>query len=154
MKKPTLLKREAKLLPKMIPRLSRPIKSIRPLLSFVSDEPNPIVDIEKDGTADVVLKREIDAVGKAFRNAAKDSRTKELHELAGYGAEYAVVVFQNSDQATAFFEAVGYPEPEDVYIDGLHLAELLKVQLPKSDVPIKKLKQVHNPKLTRLAKPL
>lgn len=49
---------------------------------------------------------------------------------------------------------MGYPEPKDVYTDGPLPAELLKVKLPPPIVTQKKLKATHNPKLTRLAKPL
>ena len=64
------------------------------------------------------------------------------------------MVFQDNEQVNAFLEALGYPEPKDVYIDGPLLAELLKVKLPPPIVTQKKLKATHNPKLTRLAKPL
>ena len=76
------------------------------------------------------------------------------HKHSGYGAEYCVVVFQDNEQVNAFLEALGYPEPKDVYIDGPLPAELLKVKLPPPIVTQKKLKATHNPKLTRLAKPL
>lgn len=137
------------------PKMAKPnIMRSRQLLAFVPDEPNPMVGVVSGKTPEETLKRPIDAVGEAFRKAAKDSRQKELHMHSGYGAEYAVVVFQDNEQTNEFFRAIGYPEPKDVYIDGLVLAELLKVKLPEPKVQMKKLKAIHNPKLTRLAKPL
>ena len=131
------------------------VRTNKKILDFVPDEPNPLEGKNLDAkTQDQKLKKQIDAVGLAFRAAAKSSHTQMLHELTGYGAEYCVLVFEDSLQVTAFLREVGYPEPKDVYIDGTVLAQILGVELPPPSVERKRLKTVHNPKLTRLAKPL
>lgn len=135
----------------------RKFKVMKPLLHFAPDaRENPMGRVKLNGkdTPDVKLKKEIDAVGLAFRAAAKSSQAKMAHEDEGYGAEYAVVVFQNAEQCTTFFEELGYPEPYDVFIDGQVLAQMLKVKLPDAPITQRKLKAIHNPKLTRLAKSL
>lgn len=129
-----------------------PLLRSRPLLGFVKAEPNPVASIKADATQP--YKKELDAVGLAFRAASKSIGAYQHHELSGYGSEYFCMIFQDAAQATAFLKGIGYPEPKDVYVDGLVVAELLKVKLPDAQVQPRKLKAIHNPKLTRLAKPL
>lgn len=124
----------------------------RPLLGFVQDEPNPLEGVVPDPKQP--MKKELDAVGLAFRAASKSIKGDQMHEHAGYGAEYFVVVCQDAGQCTALLKGMGYPEPKDVYVDGLVVAELLNIKLPDAQVQPKKLKAIHNPKLTRLARPL
>lgn len=142
---------------KLSARDAIPLKAKRVPLTFVPEQPNPLAKLKgakPTKTKAEGMKRELDAVGKAFREAAKNTSKLALHELSGYGAEAFLVVFEDSDQATAFLRAMKYPHPKDVFVDGTILADILSVKLPAAKAAVKKLKSVQNPKLTRLAQPL
>jgi hypothetical protein len=115
----------------------------RPLLDFVPKAADPLAGVQPGKTQDVTFKRELDAVGQSFRDAAKKTTQTELHTHSGYGAEYSVIVFEDRDQVTAFFRAIGYPEPKDVFIDGTVVADILNIELPPlKAAPQKRLKAV------------
>jgi hypothetical protein len=103
-------------------------------------------------TREAKLKTELDEVGKAFRAQAKGE--KERYEEAGYGANYVVMVFPDAQQTNAFMEAIGYPDPEAMFVDGTLVADLLGWELPATEQVVKRNPSVHNPKLTELARPL
>ena len=150
MKKPLVRTKRTELKRAMpLEKTKRPVlRRTRELLAFVDEEPNPLQGFQPSKTQEQTLNRQIDAVGLAFRAAAKLSKAAGAHEHAGYGADYCVVVFQDNKQCNAFLEECGYPEPLDCFVDGLVLAEILKIKLPDAIVGQKKLKAIHNPKLT------
>lgn len=119
-------------------------------LDFVPDEPNPLVGLPDAKNLEDKCAQELDAIGKAFRQAAKDESAAAAHELEGYGSEYFVCVFADAAQATAFLKAIKYPDPYDVFVDGTIIAELVGAELPAARATIKKLKPKQDKKLLAL----
>lgn len=137
-----------------IKRLGSSIGKIRrEPLAFVAEEPNPLEGVKPGKTPEEKITRELSAFGQAFRDAAKNEAAAMHHALEGYGAEYFVMVFRDADQATAFLRKIEYPDAKAVYVDGTIVAELLKIELPESKVPLpKKLKAHRDPKLAKLTR--
>jgi hypothetical protein len=122
-------------------------------LSFVTDEPNPLQDLDTRGLNNQERrKKELDAVGQAFSKASKQIAARNVDQ--GYGVESCLLVFHDADQVTAFLRGVGYPDVMAQYVDGTILADILRIALPEPKVQITKLKRTHNPRLTQLAMPL
>jgi len=120
-------------------------------LDFVPAEPDPLAGVPDGAPPEVQIKRELDAFGKAFREAAKKEAADSYHEKEGYGAECIMLVFQDADQATAFLRRAEYPGAKEVFVDGVLLAELLGIPLPAPIVgPPKPIKIKQDPKLVRL----
>jgi hypothetical protein len=123
----------------------------REILGFVPEEPDPMVGIKPGKAHEEKITRELSQFGKAFREAAKQEAAAMHHSLEGYGAEYFVMVFRDKHQATAFLQAIKYPEPKDVYVDGPMVAEIIGVELPEALVPPPKpLRRVHDKRLANL----
>lgn len=122
-------------------------------LAFVPSSPNPLANMgKKPRNKEEEFKDTIDEIGKAFRAQAKGE--KERYQDSGYAANYICVVFPDATQTNAFLEAVGYPDPTAMYVDGTMLADLLGWELPETEEVVKPLPKVHNPKLAALARPL
>jgi len=133
---------------------SKPAKLRRTPLNFVPEEKDALAGVKPGKTQEETLKRELDSVGKAFREASKKISEDQKHHFVGLGTEYFLMVFHDADQATAFLKAIGYPAPKDCFVDGPMVADLMGITLPKPLYEHKKLKTLRNPRLTDLAQPL
>ena len=119
-------------------------------LEFVKAEPNPLSG-KPTKNQEQKFTRELDEYGKAFRDAAKKEQAATDHAMEGYGADYFLMVFRDSRQATGFLHAIGYPDAKDVFVDGTIVADLLDVKLPEPVAPLpKKLKTVKQTTLVNL----
>ncbi len=70
---------------------------------------------------------------KQLRKAMQEARAQEAARFdmvydVGY---FFTIVFEGSEQATAFLKGIGYQLQGDVFIDGRVLAELMGIDLPK-----------------------
>lgn len=120
-------------------------------LDFVPERPNPLEGLADSKSLEEKSARELDAFGKAFREAVKQESAAAAHELEGYGSEYFVCVFRDAAQATSFLKAIKYPDPYDVFVDGPMVADLAGIKIAEPLMPLpKKLKVHHDKKLLPL----
>ncbi len=82
---------------------------------------------------------EIDALAAGFR--ARAAAEQQRFDAATGAAYYAVVVFEDSEQCSAFLSAVGQPS-DSLFVDGREIASRLGIELPQSAAPRPKLGRV------------
>lgn len=139
---------------KELKRLNLGIKQIahkkmtRIPLSFIKPAPYPFVGFKEQEKNEDNMKAEVGALHNAMVDRLKADKKRK--EAAVAGDDYFTVAFESGEQATAFLRGIGYPQFNDMIIDGLILAELLGIELPKAANQIKPLKTKHADSLTRL----
>jgi hypothetical protein len=117
-------------------------------LSFIQPAPDPMRGMPEQETNEKSIMAEVEAVKIGMVERLKQDAKRK--KLAVSTEDYFVVAFESGEQALAFLNAVGYPFPQDRFIDGTILAEGLKVKLPRVTEKIGVLKTIHDRSLTDL----
>ena len=82
---------------------------------------------EKPATDGSTIKADLKRQGEAFKNQ-------------GAADYYRVICFADGESAIEFLKKIGYPAPDDRYIDGHFLAGNLNIELPKPKFQLQKIR--------------
>ena len=117
-------------------------------LSFLKPAPSPWRGFKEREKNEDNMRAEVEAVHSAMVDRLKQDQARK--KLATASDDYFTVAFESGEQVDAFLRAVGYPQFKDAFVDGLILADLLKIELPVPKAKLKPLKTKHAESLTRL----
>ena len=96
--------------------------------------PNPLDGIEYTGDAEVDALTEIDGYRSAFYKAEREKL--DLFRTLLLDTEYyAILCFQSRAQKEEFLGKIGWLDLGDKYLDGLKVAERLKVEIEPINLP-------------------
>ena len=123
-------------------------KITRVPLMFLKAARDPFLGLKEQATHEANMKAEVGAIHNAMVDRLRQDQQRK--KLAGAADDNFTVCFETGEQATAFLRALGYREFNECFIDGLILAELLKIELPQAKAKIKPLKSTHPASMTRL----
>lgn len=123
------------------------LKPNRKKLQFVKPAPNPLADVEEQATNEQSIAAEVDAVRIGIVERMKVDAARRKKAVAT--DDYFIIAFEDGIQANKFLEALGYPYLNDRFVDGLILAEIMGIELPKGET-IAPLKTIHPKSLTKL----
>lgn len=99
------------------------------------DSDDPIKHVKYTGREDVDAKAELTALQQAWED--KKAKAKEAYANAFDSGFWFAVCFLNREQKDAFLTALGInlEETDSQYLDGIDLAERLKIDLPGDAYP-------------------
>ncbi len=117
-------------------------------LRFVEPAPDPLGGLPANPSPEKALGNELRAVKTGIQQRL--DRDHERRRAAGDADDHFVMVFETGAQARAFLLAIGYQWPEEAFIDGTIVADILGIELPRSEHKPRELKKIHDPSLTRL----
>jgi len=138
--------REAKVNRSKPRRLNRSIKRLP--LTFVDAAPDPLANAQPNKSPEVSLASELKALKSGIQQRiAKDN---DRRRAAGDADDHFVMVFETGQQAAVFLRAIGYQWPEEAYVDGTIVADILGIELPAAPTKPRQLKKIHDQSLTRL----
>ena len=109
--------------------------------------PDPFANLPAQPTNEKVYSAEFQAIKAAFRKQEKEALAR--YKAVGEGSDNFCVVFESGAQAEVFLRTIGYPDLDNVFIDGTILAQLLSIRLPKPEIKIKPIRKPDQ-KLARL----
>ncbi len=110
--------------------------------------PDPLEGLPESRSPEKALGNELRAVKTGIQQRLE--RDQERRRAAGDADDHFVMVFETGAQARAFLLAVGYQWPDEAFIDGTIVADILGIELPKAEHKARELKKIHDPSLTRL----
>ena len=127
-------------------RLQRAIKRLP--LTWIKPSPDPLANVKPSKSPEKALANELQAVKSGIRDRiAKDN---ERRRAAGDADDHFVVVFETGAQASAFLRGIGYRWPDEAFVDGTIVADMLGIEIPKASAKPRELKKIHDQSLTRL----
>jgi len=129
-------------------RLQRAIKRLP--LTWIDPAPDPLDGLKPSKSPEKALAGELQAVKSGIRDriAADNVRRR----AAGDADDHFVMVFETGEQASVFLRAIGYRWPDEAFIDGTIVADMLGIAIPKAAHKPRELKKIHDQSLTRLVR--
>jgi hypothetical protein len=124
-------------------------------LDFINDrEPDVLADMPEDllpeqENVERLKRLEVAIIGeKPVTDGSTNSSTikadlkrqGDAYKNQGAVDYYRVICFADGDAADEFFKRVGYPSPDDRFIDGHILAGNLNIELPKPKFKLQKIR--------------
>lgn len=104
----------------------------RPALRVFNPVKNPLPKVTpaQPGEMEASAKEETDTIIQALQDN-RTAETNTLGEIVSTGY-YAVIVFDEDEQMTAFLEAIGVRDVGAMYLDGREIADKLGIAIPES----------------------